>query len=483
MSKSGADLLKEETLLPETTFSVSRSPRPFSGVVPLFFILGGLGLALTLVPADPQPVGALRWSAVALTVGLLAGAVLDVLRNGLHYALRTEHLLMVGLVYWLLLDLIQGLYPLQVSSGAINGALFAVGLFVVGCMVGASQQPPKLPRGVRWLATYEPHPSFMFSLLLLSFALGIFYFALYSGFSPAVMLDGLTRARWSAPWSRGALGGWNALSEHMTYFGYLVPTLTVILALTLRRWLDSRVIIGLVLSAIMIAFLGQGGNRRVLGVVLGATLLTWVCHQRYQLRLKHALGALAVAVSLLTFFNFLEASRMPGLSNVVLTWEAFRRIRVDDNFLRLAQLIEIIPKEHPYGGFELLAYTLVRPIPRVLWPGKPTGINFSLNEYIGLGDTALTFSVVGESYYSFGWFGVFVGGFLFGLLARTWSRLLDEPPHPARAGVYALGAMAIIAGLRSLIELLLMSYPLLHWMILTALVRWLTGEVSVKTTA
>ena len=43
-------------------------------------------------------------------------------------------------------------------------------------------------------------------------------------------------------------------------------------------------------------------------------------------------------------------------------------LHVDDNYLRLAQVIEIVPAEHPYVNFQQLWFTIVRPVPRVFWP-------------------------------------------------------------------------------------------------------------------
>ena len=58
-----------------------------------------------------------------------------------------------------------------------------------------------------------------------------------SGFNPLVMYDGLFVSRFAASWARGGLGGWDAFINHLVYFGYHLPTLTVILASRLGRWL------------------------------------------------------------------------------------------------------------------------------------------------------------------------------------------------------------------------------------------------------
>ena len=71
----------------------------------------GTMAAILSVPDDPQPRGALFWPAVWCSLGLLTAPLLG-LRKSTQTIFRAENLLMIGLVYWLLLDLLQGAYPL-----------------------------------------------------------------------------------------------------------------------------------------------------------------------------------------------------------------------------------------------------------------------------------------------------------------------------------------------------------------------------------
>src|SRR5438132_1574986 len=67
--------------------------------------------------------------------------------------------------------------------------------------------------------------------LCLLFAFGMFNFAFTSGFSVQSMLYGLSQDRFSAPWSRADQGGWNAFTDFLQYFGYLLPPITLAAAL------------------------------------------------------------------------------------------------------------------------------------------------------------------------------------------------------------------------------------------------------------
>src|SRR5262249_7744858 len=108
----------------------------------------GTVLALSLIPQDPQPQGALFQSAVAMTAGLAAAPVAAALADP-KSMLRGEHLLALSPVYWLLLDLLQSAYPMALIEPAqVRTALIGIGLFVVAVWIGALQRPWSIPRTV-----------------------------------------------------------------------------------------------------------------------------------------------------------------------------------------------------------------------------------------------------------------------------------------------------------------------------------------------
>src|SRR5262245_13143034 len=86
-----------------------------AGGVAVASVVLATGIAIALVPADPRAEIALWGSAVALTIGLLAVPFFRLFSN-ITVAARAENVLSLGLVYWLLLDLMQGLYSLDVSQ-------------------------------------------------------------------------------------------------------------------------------------------------------------------------------------------------------------------------------------------------------------------------------------------------------------------------------------------------------------------------------
>jgi hypothetical protein len=268
------------------------------------------------------------------------------------------------------------------------------------------------------------------------------------------------------------LGGWNAFLDFMTYFGYPLPTFTVMLALRRRTWKHWTVGVGIIFSLIFLLFVAQGGGRRIPGVIVGAALFTWLGVQRDRLRPKHVLLTVSIIVGLLVVMEFMLETRNRGLSGYAdysYEKDELRQVSVDDNFLRMAQIIQIIPENHPHVGFNWVWYILVRPIPRVFWPEKPTGPGFSLPEYLGRKGVSYSMSVIGEWYMAFGWLGVIGSGFLFGYLARWWTQLLDRSKAPTGIGLYGLGLMALFLGIRSMIEVILTMYPVLCLVVVDSL--------------
>jgi hypothetical protein len=87
---------------------------------------------------------------------------------------------------------------------------------------------------------------------------------------------------------------------------------------------------------------------------------------------------------------------------------------------------------------------------------------------VGQEGTSLSTSIVGEWYLVFGWLAVIFGGWLHGRLAAAVAGLIEES-HRATANpiVYSVSVMVLVAGLRSMQDLVVMSYAILSWYAIT----------------
>jgi hypothetical protein len=429
-------------------------------------------LALVLVPETPTEPGALFYPALLMAAGLALAPVTAAVRYP-KTLLRGESLLTLAPIYWLLLDLLQGIYSMDgITATEIRQAFFAIGLFVVMVWIGSARRPWTTPDVLIRSVSQEFSLNTYFTLALACFFLGMLNFAIPCNFNVFEMAYYVGQERWAAPWGRGQLGGWDAFLDHMQYFGYLLPILTVVIG---RRVgvRNARTLICVALSIVMTLFLAQSGSRRVIGVVAGMALVLWVLDQR-QLRLKHLIATgLSVVVLLLALQVMLEYRNVGfgvlvgGDANVSRLEKRQlleeQHLRVDDNFYRLCQIIQLIPQSYGFVYHQYLVYVLVRPVPRVFWPEKPVDPGFDLPSALGVEGVSYSYSVIGELYMSLGFIGIALGGWFYGRVSAFARGLLGRSATQGALVIYSIIVMALFSGMRSILELILVSYVVLAW--------------------
>ena len=434
--------------------------------------------AAMMIPDNAAEAGALFYPALIMSIGLAIGPLSAVLRNP-KALLRGEALLAIAPIYWLLLDLLQGVYPLDgIAPDEIREAFLGIGLFVVMVWLGAARRSWRVPKVLVRSVSQEFSVRMYFALALACFFLGMLNFAVPCNFNVFEMAHYLGEERWAAPWGRGQLGGWDAFLDHLQYFGYLLPVLTVVIGrrVGLR---NLRTIVCTALSIVVTLFLAQSGSRRVIGVVAGMALVMWILDQQ-RLRVKHLVTTVIAVVAVLLTLQIMLEYRNVGLSVLVTseqTANGFEKnqmleeehLRVDDNFYRLCQIIQLIPKTHGYVYQDYLVYVLVRPVPRVFWPGKPVDPGFDLPAALGVQGVSYSYSVIGELYMSLGLIGVALGGWFYGRIAAFARGLLTQSTTQGALVIYSIIVMALFSGMRSILELILVSYVVLAWVGLSQL--------------
>jgi hypothetical protein len=420
----------------------------------------GLLLALGLFPDNPSPRGALVWNASILSAGLLFVPVLRIIRRS-PSMMNAENFVAFGYVYWVLLDLIQGAYDLRgASDDALRSALMAVGVSGVAMWLGVMGKPWKLPRWLIDVASRPLDAATVRRIIPVCFAFGMLNYAYAVGFNLPQMFSYLGENRWSAPWARGQLGGWNAFIDQMPYFGYVLPSLTALLIVKRGLWrLES--ILALTATGIMLLFLSQGGGRRIIGVTVGAAIIVWVQAQP-GMEIKKLLVSLGAVIALLWTMQFMLNIRTEGYQSFVESGAEFDYLHVDDNFLRLAQIIQVIPKDHDYVYTQQVVFSLIRPVPRVFWPNKPIDPGFDLPSLVGMKGVSLSSSILGEWYISWGWYALIAGAWFHGRLAASANQLREHGKQ-TNPIVFALAIMILVSGMRSMQDLVVMSYAIFAW--------------------
>lgn len=424
-------------------------------------VLATVLATVVFFPDQPAPRGALMVPAAVLTCGLL---LIPFIRatTGSDETTNAENFVMVGFVFWLLLDLLQGAYDLrQASNEALRDALATIGVSAAAVWIGLLGRPWKAPDWLVRVTNRQLEVRTINRLIPICFVLGMLNFAYATNFDIAEMFSYLGQNRWWAPWSRGQLGGWSAFIDQMPYFGYVLPSLTALL-ISKQGLARATTLIGIFCSTIMLLFLAQGGGRRLIGVTLGAALLVWI-QANPALRLKNIVIIGVGLIGMAWASQFMLNIRTVGIEGFLARGSEYDYLHIDDNFLRLAQTIDIVPRDHPYVGWGQVYYAVVRPIPRVFWPNKPIDSGFDLSTAVGLKGVSLSSSIIGEWWISWGWPAVIFGGWLHGRLAKAANTLREQGRAAQNPIVYGLAAMVLVAGMRSMLDLIIMSYALVAW--------------------
>ncbi len=426
-----------------------------------FALLGTYLAAVALFPVNPGPRGALMGPGVVLTLCLLLVPMMRMF-TGSPYVSNAENFVSAGYAFWLLLDLVQGAYDLsEASDRGLQMALVAIGLSAAAMWAGAAARPWRLPQWVVDGATRPLDTDTVVKAVPICLALGMFNYLYAVGFDIPEMFSYLGANRWSAPWNRYQLGGWDAFRDQAPYFGYVLPSLAAVL-IARRGLCKFESLFAVACSLLMLVFLAQGGGRRILGVTVGAALMVYV-----QLNTsRRAINVVVVAVGAFVLAwtaQFMLQVRNVGFDELAQERSVEDYLHIDDNFLRLAQIIDIVPRRRDYVYSQQIVFTLVRPVPRVLWPGKPVNPGFDLPSEVGLKGVSLSSSIIGEWYLSWGMYAVIFGAWLHGRFASTANSLREFGRAAGNPVIFSLAVMVLMAGQRSMQDLVLMTYALIAW--------------------
>ncbi|TWU16992.1 O-antigen polymerase [Allorhodopirellula heiligendammensis] len=465
--------------LPSRTSTVDWQTNPQLG---LAMVVVALGLAILTIPVECSAAGALRLPATIFSVALVVPTLLQ-LQHAPKSAFHALNIAAASPVYWLLLDMIQGAYPLlRISQADVINSFVCIALFTGGVWIGGMLPPGRIPSRLRAGLSVQLTPRQLTTLIIIAFSLAFLKFAVPAKFDLYAMVGAFNGGRWASPWGRGAMGGWDAFLDHFAYFGYILPVLVTLLARQLG-WLHSRTLVALSLTLIIAAFMAVGGGRRIIGVMVGSALTVWLLsNPRVRLRSLITIGLCAFALLfvmqvILTYRNVGIAKAFGGDFNERMTERNY--LHVDDNFLRLTQLTQIVPEKHPYVTWQWPLWIAVRPIPRIFWPGKPVDPGFNLPRYLGVKGVSYSSSIIGELYMAFGFLGCATGGVFIGWLAISLVRTFELYSKSGGLIVYGIGVLALFAGTRSGIDLVLMSYGIVGWFLVIAIYQNFFGSLSV----
>ncbi len=287
---------------------------------------------------------------------------------------------------------------------------------------------------------------------------GVFLFALFFGFLPLVVIangnillileDAFTsRGRWSSIFQRGRFGGArDAFLELQLFLRAALPIAAAIMVQ--RKQGAGRKFLVIAFLVYMVArALNDGTRSKVLEVFLplGAAV-----YWRFPSSLKRK--ALLWGLPVLLALGFLwSAASVIGRNEGRLDWE--RAMEADyvgfEMFRELLYLQKVIPDQAPYQRGRTYLVQLVNPIPRFIWPDKPTGdaglLMAELQDTVAHGaDLTVSPGLVGEMYWNGGIPGILFVSALLGYLAKSWDRARPLAQQSILAFTVFAAGLAII---------------------------------------
>ena len=181
------------------------------------------------------------------------------------------------------------------------------------------------------------------------------------------------------------------------------------------------------------------------------------------LKLKQMLIVGVPVAGLLLFAStlMLEFRSAGGITWLAAGERHYDTLYIDHNIVNLSNLTNIFPDTVDYLGLEIPYQTLIKPIPRALWPGKPEGLSTGIEAALGVTDnvTTLSCTFVGEAYMAFGLVGVTLAGLLFGAAAALWNRVGQDANSSFSQLLYASGFLCAAMAMRSLLVMVPFMLP------------------------
>lgn len=429
-------------------------------------LLAGIAIAYTLFPAESSPQDMASAAAVPVGVGFAVSACFDSQR-GMRNLLRTDLLCLFGIYS---LTLLEFLFPQEefykMATSEETGLALNIVLTGMAAMAIGRHLVKPTPVSSRLLKLEDISNKALFNIFCISALLGYLYKLLAVEFDVIAMVDAMLGARFTQPWGRERLGGWSSLFIELSLMIYVVPPLAAIIWSRRRSYGKPQVLVAILIFGLVLFEGFAGGTRNIFITYLATFLMAYLLTLPKNTIVNTVFPIILTGViSVYGSYHMLEFRNM-GLRNYIVNREYVSEstrdtLHVDYNLASIGWIAAAVPKNHDFLGLEIITWSLVRPIPRVFWPGKPEGLSVSIEEIAGADGWTVAATYLGESYMMAGMVGVIVMSLLFGAMAAWWNRMAARQQSDYALVVYALGFFAAGITMRSMFWLTTTILPVL----------------------
>ncbi len=344
--------------------------------------------------------------------------------GGARNLLRTDILMLIalyGLVFVEFLFPQQNLSEIVSLQGAQTGttaALLGFGGIALGRHFTMRLGSRPSPRPMRDLSNRG-----LIHLFIAVAAVGYLHILLAVYFDIFEAIRQMSLPRFAQSWGRGRLGNIYALLYELNLLIFLIPPLTGVVFAQFRQFGPAALSFVAAVFALTLFMAFAGGTRSVFIIhIITFTVAYLLARPRITIRELLTIVAPGMAAAAIGTVYMLEF-RQKGLARYDFDEVERHTLFVDLNLINISRLTEVFPSVHGFLGWEIPYNALIRPIPRVIWHGKPEGLSVGIEEALNATGVTLSTTFVGEFYMAGGLFAVAAAAIVLGSLAGSWNRL------------------------------------------------------------
>lgn len=438
---------------------------PQNPAVPTLIMVVGLALTWVALPStDSESI--FDTAAIGVGVALLAATAVEALA-GVRALIRTDNL-MLWVFYGL--TLLEFLFPQPDvnSSVSVDAATRGTGIvllaflgLVLGRHLVSTRSSPVAPVDFK--------PGHLFGLFVFAFLVGYLHIFIAVSFDPIEMITQMARPRFTQSWGRGKFGDISALLYELSLLIYLLPPIAGFMFARAKQFSAIQKLFVIMVLGLTFFYAFAGGTRNVLGTYVIAMFGAYVL-SKPDLNLKRLLIVGIPVAALLLFVStlMLELRSAGGISSLGNEQRQYDTLYIDHNMVNISNLTNVFPDAVDYLGLEIPFQSIIKPIPRALWPGKPEGLSTSIEAALGSFDgvTTLACTFAGEAYMALGFAGVLIAGLFFGAAAGWWNHVGQDRNSSFSQILYASGFLCAAMSMRSLLTMVPFMLPTLAmWVI------------------
>jgi hypothetical protein len=426
-----------------------------------------------------------------LLAAVLGLAIWADVRHDICRLVTGRNVVLVAMAAWYLLEAImlpEGLR--RYTQEQYNLGIFYVGLAFTGFLAAyhyTSGCPffPALGEKI----TFFDDEKWLWRLVLAGAAIGFAPIIYFTGTQITEMFQGMMgmRGTWGGILGRGRYGDARAAFLMLEMCVGAVAPFAAILLFSKTSSSMQRLFCILVIGWPMLRAYGSGTRSAMITAGGGLlAILYWKATPAFRKKMIYA--GLACIPSFYGLMAALVISRSSGNFN----WEDQEKAQYVGNemFRELLFITSRVPAQADYQYGFVYYVQLVNPIPRFLWPGKPTldagllmaGLYGQVNRS---GEAHLTISpgLIGEMYLNFGVAGIVGLSAFGGWLVKGWDLIPQRYAYSLPAKMYYSGGLAVLFIMGRSFTMG-MFYGLLSLAVLAWIIRFLNpGAVAEANTA